>query len=93
MKQEDSILKGFNAGYLLQKHEPELAKSLRKVLEGNDKPYVQGFLAGSKEYLTEIEPKQKMKFPGGQESFLEDLSEKYKGKSPNQPDKGQDMDI
>ena len=40
------IQKGFNAGYQLQKHKPQLAEKLKRSLQGNDEGYAIGFLKG-----------------------------------------------
>ena len=53
MKDIELIKKGFNAGYLLQKHDPELAQKLLKGLKDKDIPYAQGYKAGIKEYTRE----------------------------------------
>lgn len=47
-KNEQDYIKGFNSGYLLSKHEPEL---LAKLLKGdNVHQYIQGMQAGKKQY-------------------------------------------
>ena len=53
MEDIELIKKGFNAGYLLQKHDPELAQKLLEGLKGQDLPYAQGYAAGIKEYNRE----------------------------------------
>ena len=53
MKDIELIKKGFNAGYLLQKHDPELAQKLLQDLKDTDIPYSQGYKAGIKEYTRE----------------------------------------
>ena len=53
MKDIELIKKGFNAGYLLQKHDPELADKLLRGLRNQDIPYAQGYKAGIKEYRRE----------------------------------------
>lgn len=53
MEDFNLIIKGFNAGYLLEKYDPELSKKIFKGLEGKDIPYVQGYVAGVKEYTLE----------------------------------------
>lgn len=54
------IKKGFNAGYLLEKYDPELAKKILNSLQDKDIPYAQGYQAGVKEYARELF-KEKMK--------------------------------
>lgn len=62
MKDLDLIRKGFNAGYLLQKHDPELAKKLLKDLEDKEITYAQGYKAGIDEYASEqIKEQNKVK--------------------------------
>ena len=53
MNDLDLITKGFNAGYLLEKHDPALARKLLDNLKDKDLPYAQGFSAGIKEYVRE----------------------------------------
>ena len=53
MKDIELIKKGFNAGYLLQKHDPELARKLFRGLKDLDTPYAEGYRAGIKEYERE----------------------------------------
>jgi len=50
---EKEILDGFNAGYLIEQHRPELAQQLTKALEGVEVPYFEGFVEGSKEFVRE----------------------------------------
>ncbi len=45
--------KAFNAGYLIEKHLPQLSQLLVKGFQGSDHPYVQGFVAGSNEMTKE----------------------------------------
>ena len=53
MDEEKELLEGFNAGYLIEKHRPELAQQLVKSVEGVELPFVEGFVAGSQEYAKE----------------------------------------
>jgi hypothetical protein len=51
-------VQGFNDGYLLEKHEPKLNKSLVKGLEAADDgkeplPFVEGMLHGRKQFQRE----------------------------------------
>lgn len=50
--QEKQYIKGFNAGYLLSKHEPEL---LKKILNSpaSDKEYCEGLHSGKKQHDSE----------------------------------------
>ena len=53
MDEGKEILEGFNAGYLIEKHRPALAKQLTKAVEGVEVPFIEGFIAGSEEYAKE----------------------------------------
>lgn len=53
MDETEKLRKGFNAGYLLEKHKPELSRLLQGSFTDNDDPYIQGFLQGSREYMQE----------------------------------------
>ncbi len=52
-QQHKEIQKGFNAGYLMEKHNPALAQKLREGLTSKDNPYAMGFIKGSQEYAQE----------------------------------------
>ena len=58
MNDLELIKKGFNAGYLLQKYDPGLAKVVLKSLKDQDIPYAQGYKAGVKEYTLEQKKEQ-----------------------------------
>ena len=47
------ILEGFNAGYLIEKHRPELNKQLVNAVEGVEMPFIEGYVEGSNEYAKE----------------------------------------
>lgn len=49
MKQEQQFIKGFNNGYLLAKHEPELLKQLLTINKNNN-DYIKGVAFGKKEH-------------------------------------------
>ena len=51
-KQELDFIKGFNNGYLLAKHEPELVNKLIKN-PANDNEYMKGLAFGHEEYEME----------------------------------------
>lgn len=53
MDEGKEILEGFNAGYIIEKHRPELAKQLVSAVDGVEIPFVEGFVAGSKEFAKE----------------------------------------
>jgi len=48
-------IQGFNEGYLLRQHNPELANSIARSLESIPAERAAGFLAGGKEYDKERE--------------------------------------
>lgn len=50
----EATIKGFNAGYLIQKFQPELSRYLAAGLVRKDNPFILGFLLGRREYLLEI---------------------------------------
>ncbi|MEO1262980.1 MAG: hypothetical protein AAFZ15_29500 [Bacteroidota bacterium] len=54
MEEEKKFLKGFNAGYQLAKHSPELSNKLKKGIQKSENPYVSGFFAGTHEFNKEI---------------------------------------
>ena len=74
-KNEQLMTQGFNAGYLLQKFEPELAQTLLANLAGVEEPYAQGMVAGAKEFELEKEMDKSDIFPGMDEDFDIDISE------------------
>ncbi len=45
--------KGFNNGYLLQKHEPTIIEDVLKEIAPTDLPYVYGLKSGSAEFKKE----------------------------------------
>ncbi len=47
--EDTKLIKGFNAGYQLSKHEPGLFKLITKQAQSSD-PYMQGLLLGGQEY-------------------------------------------
>ena len=53
MDEGKEILEGFNAGYIIEKHRPDVAQQLVKVIEGVELPFVEGFVAGTEEYAKE----------------------------------------
>jgi hypothetical protein len=84
MEASDKLTKGFNAGYLLQKFEPELAKVLLPSLKGVEVPYIQGVLAGAKQMVIEKEIEKTDLYPGMDEDYDINISDK---------DLDQDMDL
>ncbi len=51
--EDEKYVKGFNQGYLLQKHKPDLAEQLKTALKESNNDRDQGFLDGAKEYELE----------------------------------------
>jgi hypothetical protein len=51
-EQEQQYIKGFNGGYLLSKHEPDLTAKISQNLQPNT-GYLEGFLSGKEEYQLE----------------------------------------
>lgn len=52
-QQEQQYIKGFNSGYLLAKHEPELAARLTATPNVQN-PYFKGLSSGKQEYDREM---------------------------------------
>lgn len=50
---EKEKLEGFNTGYIIDKHRPELAQQLVEGISKSEDPFVEGFIAGSKESVKE----------------------------------------
>lgn len=93
MKNDDQILEGFNDGYIIQKHEPELANQMITNLDGVEEPYMQGFVAGAKEYQLEKELDKSNLFPGMDEDFHQGFSDEDLDKDRDREDKDLDIDI
>lgn len=53
MTEQEYIKNGFNAGYQLQQHSPELAETIQQGFTNKDHPYAKGFVAGSQEFALE----------------------------------------
>ena len=89
MDESKEITEGFNAGYLIEKHRPELALKLVKSVEGVELPFIEGFVAGSQEYAKERT----------QAKVISKLRETSKGRITNpkkdrsRDDKGFEIDI
>ena len=86
MKKEEQHLEGFNDGYIIQKHEPELANQMIANLDGVDEPYMKGFVAGAREYQMEKELDKSNLFPGMDEGFHQNYSDKDLDKDQEEPD-------
>ena len=53
MDEKTVLIKGFNAGYWLEKYEPELSKIIQNSFGDRNHPYAEGFIKGSKEFTQE----------------------------------------
>lgn len=89
MDAEKELLDGYNAGYLIEKYRPELAKQLIAGLSGVDMPYIEGFVAGSRESTVEkVQNRTKAL------QKLKDIARDMLPKYPKGRDKGDiEMDI
>lgn len=54
-RQEKQYIKGFNHGYLLMKHLPDLVAKLLKSVKETTSDYFSGFFSGKEEYEIENE--------------------------------------
>jgi hypothetical protein len=54
---EQQFVTGFNNGYLLAKHEPDLLTKLVKTLEPKN-DYLSGFFSGKEEFELEVQKNQ-----------------------------------
>ena len=52
--QEQQYIRGFNHGYLLTKHLPELVAKLVRRIEATTSDYLSGFFSGKEEYELEV---------------------------------------
>lgn len=78
MAEDKDIVEGFNAGYLIQMHRPELAKQLVTSVVGVEMPFIEGFVAGTQEYVKEgVQKKVIAKF---REASKETISKQTKNK-------------
>jgi hypothetical protein len=72
-------LKGFNDGYLIAEHMPQVVKALADIKEKT--PHVEGFLDGAKQYFLDVELNKE------QEKYLDSPS-----KGPSR-ERGNEIDI
>ena len=80
------IQKAFNAGYLLEKHQPQLAQQIAKGLQNPKSEFAEGFSAGRKQ--VEQERNQ------NKSKFLEKLKAEFGTPSkPKSKDKGKDKEM
>jgi len=91
MDEGKELLEGFNAGYLIEKYRPTLAKQLANAVEGVELPFAEGFIAGSEEYSKErIQAKTIAKLREASEGSMLFSS---RDKDKDDPEKGIDLDI
>lgn len=81
--------RAFNAGYLVEKHLPQLSKLLVKGFKGSEHPYVKGFVAGSSEMVKE-RGQNKSKFL---EKLKAEFGAERKTKGKSRDDKEMEIDI
>ena len=81
--------RAFNAGYLVEKHLPQLSKLLVKGFQGSEHPYVKGFVAGSSEMVKERGQNKSKFLEKLKAEFGGNMKEKGKGRD----DRDIEMDI
>lgn len=74
-QEEKDYIKGFNNGYLLAEHQPELLNKIAGTIDRNN-PYCDGLVSGKEEYEIEKAKNYFKKFDKGDSSG----KEKDKGK-------------
>lgn len=87
MDNAKEMLEGFNAGYIIEKHRPELSKKLVNAVQGADMPFIEGFIAGTEEYSKE---RSRSKIINKLRDGLQ--QQKTKSTKGKDKDKGIDMD-
>lgn len=85
MKTNQITQKGFNAGYLIEKHLPQLSKALSKGFQDSKHPYVEGFVAGCQEMAKEKSQNKSR--------FLDRLKEGFGSPKPSSKTKDRDREI
>ena len=86
MNQDNLIIKGFNDGYLLQKHKPKLASQIQQGFVDKNHDYAQGFTKGRQEFNKEAS-KDKSNY---MDSLRSRLKKEFKSKNA---DKGKNTDL
>ena len=56
--QEQQYIRGFNHGYMLTKHLPDLVAKLVKHIKETTSEYISGFFSGKEEYELELNREQ-----------------------------------
>ena len=86
MAEKDQLVEGFNAGYILEKHQPKLAQQISQAVETVEEEFFQGFVAGSQQYVKErTQSRSKLR-----DNTRQIPRPTQKGK--NSPDKGFELD-
>ena len=84
---EKELASGFNAGYTIQKHRPDLADGLAEVIK-SEEAFFQGFIAGREQYSRE---RTRAKVVGRLREDMSRLGPTSKGRKKDKG--GLDMDI
>lgn len=89
MDEAKEILEGFNAGYILREHRPELSKQLESSLGEVELPFFEGFISGGREFTKEQTKSKNIS------RFIKTLRESIPKppKSKGRSNKGVDKDI
>lgn len=80
MKEEKEILNGFNAGYLIAKHLPDLSEKLQKGLVNKEDDFAKGYMAGAKEFTGEMSKPRTRNYDPQHLTKGQKLVDKNKGK-------------
>ena len=78
---EEQFRKGFNAGYIIAKFQPELFEKIKDRIEPTDNHYIDGFLSGKREYDLEKNS-----------IYLDDIK-KLRSKSRGEHERDKDIDL
>lgn len=81
-----TYIKGFNSGYLLEKHLPVLSQLLIRNIQNSEGDFFEGFIAGSNEYLAE-KSKRKSKLVDKLKQVSKSQLKQTKGKDKGTFDK------
>ena len=93
MDKEQELENGFNAGYIIEKSNPALAKHLLKGIEQMKNTYAEGFIAGSKECIKERElSKEKLADKSKGLSRLRDAFKRNQPRTIKKEDRNKDRD-
>ena len=81
MTRDQYLQDGFNAGYQLQQHKPELAAHLQKGFANKQHPYARGFSSGQQQYIKEQSQEQSRHSSSRKDSYHDRLKQQIKTKS------------